>query len=183
LSDILHTDLIEDRGYFTLGDTEVSPWDLYLDLFVNDEDFACDTASSDLTICSAPGYEAVSAPFSDWVVTVTDCVFTATAGPYYIELTGPGSPGQTIYGHVVHNGEWGTGVALAWGLTWATPYVIPSNGATLQINLSWTDEECPDSGLRVAKRRVQAEVVQQPAEGQRRRRKPQPKKNGGGKSS
>ncbi len=172
MSDILHQDLIEMWGLAAIGELPADPWDLYVDLFVSNSTFSCDLDPTTLTLCSAPGYAPIHAAYSGWTSDLSECIWTATYGPGYFVMTGPGAPVQTIYGHIVHNGIALAVGATAWGLTWATPYVIPAGGATIEITLHLTVQECAEAALGGRRARPATRVRVAPPQGSRRKRPP-----------
>jgi hypothetical protein len=95
---------------------------------------------TDFTECTAPGYAAVTLTPASWVGTVPGVTRLYTYPPFTITFTGPGSPGQTIYGHWVEDGSGAHQVI--WGQLWAVPFVIPSVGGAVVISPTITLKQC-----------------------------------------
>lgn len=137
-ADILNEEAIDLMAQFILGMSPTGPT-LVFHLFVNNWEVGCTDILSDYTECTAPGYASQAADSAHWTGSTVSCVAGYTHPNLTFTFTGPGSPGQTIYGHWV--GDVGTS-RVFWAQSWATPYVIPAGGGSVVISPSWSDKQC-----------------------------------------
>lgn len=138
-TDTLVNYMIDEMAKWAIGQISTANL-LTLCLYVNNHTLVVGDTIASLTECTAPGYVEQALTSGSWTGSTTGGLATYTYPPVSFNLTGPGSPGQTIYGHFYRQGSGG---ALLWGQTWSSPYVIPSGGAVIQITPTWNDEQCP----------------------------------------
>jgi hypothetical protein len=137
VADILNQDAVTLLAEYILGVAPSDPVPL-LGLFVNNVTIACTTDLADLTFCSAPGYAPITLVPGTWTIPApVACVVDASYGLCEFTMTGNGG-GQIVYGHVVYD----TVLGILWGLTWATPWTIPSAGGVAQVFPFYTSKQC-----------------------------------------
>lgn len=114
---------------------------LYLGLFVNNVTPTAGTTYASFTECSAPGYARVALTPGNWTGGVTVGVADYFYPTITFAITGPGTPGQTVYGHWVFSPSTST---WFWAQVWTTAWVIP-NPVTSNptVTLEWKDDQCP----------------------------------------
>lgn len=139
MPDILSEDLITRMAKFALGITGTLPT-LELRLFVNNAALVdCTYLITDFVECTAPGYAAEALVAGDWSGALVSCAAEWDYPQITFTLTGPGVPGQTIYGHYLVDT---TAVDWWWAGLWTTPFVIPAGGGEVKVTLNWDDLKC-----------------------------------------
>ncbi len=129
MDELLGSDLaIQMLGWLT--GTNVVLHSGTLRLFTNPTIVAPTTVLGDFVECSAPGYAGVPFAAMTWQLIPSVQEAYSAADPVQIAFSGPGSPGQTIYGHYITDSA---GLNYWWGATWAAPYVIPSGGGAVNV--------------------------------------------------
>lgn len=112
--------LAEMLNYIT-GSEVLTPT-LWLGLFVNNEEFSCDTLLADLVECTLPGYTRIRLFPQYWTAVVNGCCITYSYPMQVFGITDQSSPEQTVFGHFVI--DMATGLVL-WGNTWVQPWTPP----------------------------------------------------------
>lgn len=137
---VLMDPLVDFAAQSILGQSPTVP-NLYLGLFVNNITPTAGMAYSGVTECSAPGYARVSLTPANWTGSTSLGVANYSYPTITFAITGPGSPGQTVYGHYVFDPSTSE---LWWVQVWATAWVIPATvTANPTVTLNWTDDQCP----------------------------------------
>lgn len=137
MADVLNNNAITALANYILGQTAETPVPKLM-LFINEETVTCETEIGDLTPCSATGYAPATLDPDTWVVALPDaCVVDCSYGSVTFTLTDDGG-GQTVYGHAVYDDVLG----VLWGLTWATPWVIPAGGGVAVVYPFYTSKQC-----------------------------------------
>jgi hypothetical protein len=140
MADVLGINLLKRKSQFALGNSGAPPT-LVLKLFVNDiGTITCLNVPGDFTECTAPGYEAYSFSPTDWTDVTVGCVAEYQHDIVVFNFSGPGTPGQTIYGHYVIDSTAGQ---LWWAQAYDTPIVLPAGAYALNVTLDWKDQQCP----------------------------------------
>lgn len=169
--DYVGTNWLQNLAKWSLGNAPSTPG-VSLRLFVNNVTISCSTAFAALTQCTAPGYAAITIPYATWGLAVVGCDPVYTLPVQYWVFSGPGTPGQTIYGHYVvdtaHN-------QIMWAANWDTPLILPAGAITVAYTAQVTYAQCTTFGAmaRGAGVGIRSEVLQPSSrvrEGQRRRR-------------
>lgn len=138
MADVLNNLLLDRKSKWALGIDNALPT-LTVRLFVNNITPQCDDILSDYTECTAPGYAAETLTPGDWTGSTSSCVVTYNYPTITFTFTGPGVPGQTIYGHLVEDSDTGD---LWWAGLWTTPYTIPPLGGAAELTIVWSDKQC-----------------------------------------
>lgn len=138
-NDVLNQVVLDRIARWVLGLADEQPA-LELHLFAAPWNFACDTVLANLTECTAPGYLPVALSAGGWNGGTAECIsaFAYSAVPFV--FTGPGVPGEIIYGHWIGDALSGD---VLWGQSWTVPYTIPAAGGTIYLAPSWSDRQCP----------------------------------------
>lgn len=108
-------------------------------LFVNNIAPSFTSTLATFIECSNAGYAAQALTAANWAGSTTggfanysyptlDFTFTVDAGP------------QTVYGYFLENT---TNGELLWAGRLASPFVIPSGGGTLSLNINYVDQSIP----------------------------------------
>lgn len=141
MADIINTGLIGTAYDWMTGQSPFSDPVLRFYLFVNNFTVDCDTVDSDLTKCTAPGYaDQVLTPTS-WSDSITSCVLSADYPTFNFSFTGPGTPGQTIYGYALSSDTYS---AIWWANNLPSPYVLPPGASVIEVTLNLMIQECGD---------------------------------------
>lgn len=136
MSDVLSNDMLGRIVNAKTGKSFTSPT-LTLRLFVNSFTPLCTSILSDFTTCAAPGYADIALVAASWTQMTVSCLTSATYPTQTFILTGQGSPAETIYGHVLFDS---TASEVWWSQAWTTPFVIPSGGGAVAVNLYVDDQ-------------------------------------------
>lgn len=139
MADTLTDAVVDLIAQAVLGGT-ITPPTLQAMLYTNSVTWSAATVASDLTECAAPGYARQSLSHSGWSGSTSSGVADYSHATVTFNLTGPGSPAETIEGYAIIDSTSGD---VLWGGPLATPFVIPSGGGVVQLTPSWGDEECP----------------------------------------
>lgn len=142
MSDVLSDVAVDLVSKYILGKNPSTP-SLELGLFVNNFTPTADSTIGDFLECTAPGYARIALAEADWTGSASSGVAQYAHPPVTFAITGPGVPGQTVYGHFVYD----TGsAAVLWSAKWTTAWVIPAGGTTNPtVTPTWKEEECPDA--------------------------------------
>jgi hypothetical protein len=109
------------------------PDSLVLRLYVNDYEPECDDVWPDYDECALAGYAAVTLNPDLWVASAADCVATGTY-PTVTFTFNAYAGGVTIYGVAITGPDAGGPLLYQAGLL-QTPYVVPADGGSLNVNL------------------------------------------------
>lgn len=138
MADVVNAQAIDLIALYITGNAPPDPV-IEFGLFVTTATITCETVIGDLTECTAPGYSRQSASAGGWTGSTSTCVATYTHPDLTFSMTGPGSPGQTIYGHFAWDSA---NSVLLWVQLWASTFVLPSGSSAVILSPSWSDEEC-----------------------------------------
>lgn len=139
MADVLTNLAIDLMAQFILGKLQPAV-DLKLHLFVNNYTPVVGSTSSDFTECTAPGYAAIDLPASGWTGSTTAGVASYSHATATFAITGPGSPGQTVYGHYIEDATTGDVIsAQLWSTAWVIPATVTTNPS---VTPTWTDQAC-----------------------------------------
>lgn len=111
--------------------------DLTAHLYVNNHTPSVTDSVGAYTECTAPGYASLDLVGANWSLVTSAGACTATY-PSFTETFTAGS-GQTVYGVYLTDP---TGALHSAGLL-TTPFVIPSGGGSITLDLTYTHEQCP----------------------------------------
>lgn len=142
MADVLNHNLIDLMAKYATGNAPPTP-SITLKLFVNDITPDCSAEDGVFTECTAPGYAAVALTAGNWGGSTISCVANYTYPGIAFIFTGPGVPGQTIYGYYYVDLVLDL---LLWHGFLDTPYVIPAGTSALVIVPSWSDKICSTGG-------------------------------------
>lgn len=136
---VLSDSLIDFAAKAVLGNSPTPP-NLYLGLFVNNITPTAGNVLADFTECSAPGYARVSLTPGNWTGSTTLGVADYLYPTITFAITGPGTPGQTVYGHFVLDPS---ASVWWWAQVWTTAWVIPATvTSNPTVTLEWKDTQC-----------------------------------------
>lgn len=137
MADVLNNDAISRIANMILNQGVAEPV-LYCALFVNEETVTVTSNFVDFVEPTAAGYAAFELNPADWTISTVAGICNAVYDQFSFVLTNDGG-GETIYGHLIFDFTTGE---IMWGQNWATPFVLPANGATITISPSWQDSQC-----------------------------------------
>ncbi len=139
MADVLSDVAIDLIAEFILGQQGVL-LQLSVGLFVNDVQVTSQTVFSDLVECTAPGYARFVLNPALWQGGVQAGVASFSYPALTFQITGPGNPAQTVYGHFVYDA---TSKNILWAANWNPPWAIPfpvTQNPTLSP--AWQDQQC-----------------------------------------
>jgi hypothetical protein len=134
---VVNNALLLHAAQLLFGNEASYPWTV--DLYVNLVAPLPSSPLSSFVLCSLSGYSAFQISGSQWagglqsqgVVFYQQPLMTFNFNAY-------ASAQQTIFGYVVHNGS-----TVLYAELFPAPFPVPSNGGSLPLLLTWSDEQCP----------------------------------------
>ncbi|MGH3526752.1 MAG: hypothetical protein ACRDQ6_05505 [Pseudonocardiaceae bacterium] len=138
MSDVLNNAAIDRLARWILGLAGAAPT-LQLRLYSTNVVPTPTTVEADFTEVSAPGYRPVNFAPGNWTGSTVAGIAVYNYPVIAIAFTGPGSPGQTVFGSWVRDSA--TGQVL-WARLWDAPYTIPPPGGTIYVTPTWQDRQC-----------------------------------------